>query len=100
MHPSTAVPNTRPLPPDPSTYLYARERAAELRERLGLLTEEDLMFLLSVSDSTLQQWRMSGAGPRYAKLGKTIFYRVDDVQTWISGNCWNSTADGRNATAV
>lgn len=64
---------------------------ADLRRELDLYTEADLMAMLGVSQATLQEWRMKGSGPRYAKLGKSIFYCKADVSTWISDNVFTST---------
>lgn len=63
----------------------------ELRRTLGLLTEADLMSALSVSQATLQEWRMKGLGPDFAKLGKQVFYREIDVNAWINNSIFTST---------
>ena len=60
----------------------------EIRKQLGLLTEEELAAALGNSPSTLELWRGSGSGkgPAWVKLGKRIFYRLQDVENWIRGN--------------
>jgi predicted DNA-binding transcriptional regulator AlpA len=64
----------------------------DLRHELNLYTEANLMAMLGVSQATLQEWRMKGSGPRFAKLGKSIFYRKSDVMLWINDNIFTTTA--------
>lgn len=59
---------------------------AYVRKCLNLLTDEELAQALDVTTATLQTWRCSGLGPPYAKLGKTVFYRLESVYTWIMDN--------------
>ena len=47
--------------------------------------------MLGMKSWTLQQWRMKGIGPAYTKLGKSIFYRVDDIKIWIEANVTSCT---------
>lgn len=55
----------------------------ETRQKLGLLTPEELAVTLEVTPTTLQTWRCEGKGPRFIKLGKGVFYRFADVKEWI-----------------
>ena len=58
-----------------------------------MLTEEEMAAMLSLSSvSTLATWRSQGKGPSYAKLGKSVFYMVDDVADWIIENTINPEA--------
>ena len=56
----------------------------ETRQKLGLLTPEELAVTLKVTTTTLQTWRCEGQGPQYIKLGKQVFYRLIDVKDWIN----------------
>ena len=67
------------------------DRANELRNMVGLLTEADLIAMFNVSEHTLQAWRVAGTGPKYCKLGKTVFYRKADVADWINDNIHTRT---------
>jgi hypothetical protein len=51
---------------------------------LGLMTPEDLSLALDVNTHTLMTWRREGKGPDFTRLGKAIFYRRDDVLSWIA----------------
>lgn len=69
------------------------ENAERARAKLGMLTEEEMAAALSLSSvSTLATWRSQGKGPSYAKLGKSVFYMVDDVADWIIENTINPEA--------
>ena len=54
------------------------------RQKLGLLTPDELSLTLEVSINTLQTWRCEGRGPRYIKLGKQVFYRFAELQDWVN----------------
>lgn len=38
--------------------------------------------MLRVPASTLRYWRQTKQGPRYAKIGKKVNYRRQDVEAW------------------
>jgi len=57
-----------------------------LRGQMGLVTEAELAAMLGITDHTLQYWRTNGGGPRYVKLGKTVYYRTVDIKRWIDAN--------------
>jgi predicted DNA-binding transcriptional regulator AlpA len=37
---------------------------------------------LGLSTSTLEKWRVSGAGPRYCKHGRSVRYLRADLDAW------------------
>lgn len=39
--------------------------------------------LVGITVSTLQKMRMRGEGPRYAKIGRLVRYRPEDLQAYI-----------------
>lgn len=61
----------------------AGKPAQETRDLLTLLTPEDLSWALEVNAHTLAVWRAKGVGPAYVKLGRQVFYQLDDVYDWI-----------------
>ena len=67
----------RPLPLDPGAML----NTAQAADRLGLTT------------SALERWRVKGGGPRYAKLGSAVRYRLADLDEWIAANTGHSTSE-------
>jgi predicted DNA-binding transcriptional regulator AlpA len=58
----------------------------ELRTRLGLITEEELAEMLDNKVETIRAWRSEKFGPKWTKLGKSVFYRAQDVTDWINAN--------------
>ena len=82
----TAAPKADP--PDPyAEYLTEIDaRSLALRDRFGLLSENDLSALLGVDPHTLTVWRSKKLGPTVVKLGRGVFYRRADVDAWIAQN--------------
>jgi predicted DNA-binding transcriptional regulator AlpA len=46
-----------------------------------------------LSTSTLAKLRLTGNGPIYAKLGRRVVYRIDDLETWIESHRFKSTSE-------
>jgi predicted DNA-binding transcriptional regulator AlpA len=46
-------------------------------------TQEEAAVLIGVKPTTLAMWRHKGKGPRYLKIGRSCFYRVSDIETWL-----------------
>lgn len=49
---------------------------------VALNTHEAATYL-GLSAPTLHRWRAAGTGPRYAKLGGAVVYRVVDLDSWL-----------------
>ena len=47
------------------------------------LTEREAASYVALSSHTLRAWRARGGGPVYHKLGRSIRYRVADLDTWL-----------------
>lgn len=55
-----------------------------------------------LSKQTLERYRVSGEGPRFAKLGKSggtaaVRYRQTDLDDWIAGRLVRSTSEASAA---
>lgn len=48
-----------------------------------LLTSAELGHRLGKSPGALAQWRYLGVGPRFIKAGKSVRYRLSDVESWL-----------------
>ena len=48
-----------------------------------LLTPPEAAEFLSVSLSCLAKWRCYGTGPAYCRAGRSIRYRVVDLERWL-----------------
>ena len=48
---------------------------------------------LCLSKSTLEKLRLTGGGPRYAKLGKIVTYALPDLAAWAAERTRTSTSE-------
>ena len=54
-------------------------------EQGNLLDERQVASILSVSVSTLRNWRWRGEGPAFIKVGsRLVRYRPDDLQAFVN----------------
>lgn len=54
-----------------------------LEEPLAFLNEHQLADLLCQSVRTIQKWRVTGYGPPYYKIGRSVRYRRSEVIAWV-----------------
>lgn len=65
-----------------------------------LITEQQAADLFGLSVKTLRNWRLSGAGPSYLKIGRSVRYCVSDITAWLETCRRSSTSDeGGGASA-
>jgi hypothetical protein len=57
-----------------------------------LLDPKEAARELKCSDSTLAKKRLSGAGPRFVKIGALVRYRRRDLLDYIANNIRRSTS--------
>jgi hypothetical protein len=69
---------------------FTDEHATQLRTGFSLLSPADLAALLALDERTLAVWRSQKRGPDFVKLGRAVFYRREDVATWIGLNVVNT----------
>jgi len=69
--------------------------ASEVKERMGV---DDAAKHLGLAASTLNKMRGEGRGPRYIRLGGRVFYRRQDLDSYIERSVVE-TADSRVAAA-
>lgn len=83
---STATPPTIPnTPPLPDALLVTREAAAYLR----------------TSERAMEQWRASGNGPRWVRVGpRRVVYRASDLVAWVAANAHTSRAAEMQGSAA
>jgi hypothetical protein len=48
---------------------------------------------LKCSASYLEKSRVSGGGPRFIKIGKSVRYKIEDLDMWASGRTFASTSE-------
>ncbi|MER9104428.1 helix-turn-helix domain-containing protein [Mesorhizobium sp. M0848] len=59
----------------------------------ALLRPPQAAKVLKVRPKTLANWRVSGMGPAFTKLGGAIVYRYSDLQAFIAKGSRSSTSD-------
>lgn len=50
------------------------------------IDERQLSERIGIECTTLQNWRWSGKGPRYVKVGRLVRYNLADVLAWLAAN--------------
>ena len=60
-----------------------------------LLSESQTAQFLGVSIGALRKWRNQGSGPRFAKIGRLIRYRVGHLNEWVDSHTLPKTPDSR-----
>ena len=60
----------------------------------NLLDERQAAIRLGVSVRTLQQWRVIGGGPSFAKIGRCVRYRPCDLTDYVTSNLRAHTSEG------
>ena len=58
-----------------------------------LLTQKEVASQLGISERTLERHRITGTGPRWARLGRLVRYRVSDLEQWVEASLRTSTSD-------
>ena len=58
-----------------------------------LYTTNELAEHLETNQGTLANWRTSGIGPRFVKVGASVRYREADVEDWLESRSAVTTAD-------
>ena len=60
-------------------------RPARRLENRGYVDTREAAEQLGLSPSTLERYRITGAGPRYYRFGGCVRYRGDDLEAWAAG---------------
>lgn len=68
---------------EPVKLRSTRSAAAVPGMRQPLLHVEDVAEYYGVPVATLYQWRHRGIGPKSAKIGRHVRYRVEDVDAYF-----------------
>jgi Helix-turn-helix domain len=61
----------------------AAERAKKRHDTLGLYTTKEVADMFGFDERTMAIWRSKSVGPRYTKLGKAVYYKLEDITNWI-----------------
>jgi len=58
-----------------------------------LINEEGAAKLLTIKPKTLQAWRVNGGGPPFIKIGRSVRYRMKDLEEFMNGGIRRSTSE-------
>ena len=61
------------------------------------LRTADAAGYCGMAKSTLEKLRVTGGGPPYLKIGRTVVYNVADLDEWLATKRRSSTSDGEQA---
>jgi predicted DNA-binding transcriptional regulator AlpA len=64
---------------------------------MTLLTQREAASFLQLSERTLERFRVAGLGPKFVRVGRSIRYRLTDIETFIASRVVSSTSEGRAA---
>ena len=59
----------------------------------SLITPDTLADRLGVQRRTIDEWRITGRGPKYIRIGKAVRYRPAAVDEWLLEQERRSTAE-------
>lgn len=57
-----------------------------------LLTTEEAAEYVRMGRQTLNKWRHLKVGPSYVKLGRSVFYKVADLDAFVSASSVSTEA--------
>jgi len=55
---------------------------------------------LSLSPQRLARLRLEGGGPTFCRAGRSILYRVEDLDRWLNSSLRSSTSDVGSTQAM
>ncbi|MEU4014893.1 helix-turn-helix domain-containing protein [Microbacterium sp. NPDC028030] len=59
----------------------------------SLISPATLADALGTTERTLSEWRIRGYGPSYLRVGRTVRYRPEAVDSWLLAQERKSTAE-------
>ena len=74
---------------------FPREPVMSTIERRYLDTEQAAAYIL-LSPATLVRMRITGEGPRYAKVGRRVIYAIEDLDAWVEERKQSFTGEAPN----
>lgn len=60
-----------------------------------LLNTQQAAAFLTLAPITLAEWRLTGKGPRFSKIGRSVRYRLDDLKAWLESRTFGNTAEAK-----
>jgi predicted DNA-binding transcriptional regulator AlpA len=60
---------------------------------MTLSSQRQAALAMHVSERTLERWRVAGDGPKHVRLGRSIRYRLTDIEAYIASRVVSSTSE-------
>ncbi len=67
---------------------------------VAIMRPKEVAAYTGLSESRLAKLRMSGEGPQFLKIGKTVLYLRGAIDEWLAQQMRTSTADPVSEVAV
>lgn len=64
-----------------------------------MLTTAEAADYLRLSSTYLNKMRVTGSGPTFVKLGRSVRYREADLEAWVAARCFVSTSAAQRGGA-
>ena len=65
-----------------------------------LVDTKKAAVIVNQSESQLNKLRLTGQGPEYVKLGRSVRYEVEALERWIASRRRSSTSDKHQQIAA
>ena len=65
----------------------------QTKNPLGLIDQTQLAEWLGKSEAWAERSRWDGSGPPFVKIGRSVMYRVEDVEAWLESNLRTCSSD-------
>jgi hypothetical protein len=65
----------------------------------SMLNENELAFRWGISVRTLRNRRVTGGGPTFVKLGRSVRYRVEDVEAFEGARLFSNTSQSSSSSS-
>jgi excisionase family DNA binding protein len=59
------------------------DETVDVLRKKGLLSPTQLAEYIGVPVDTVYIWNQRGSGPKFARVGKHVRYRLTDVESWL-----------------
>lgn len=59
----------------------------------SLITPTTLAARLGTTERSLSEWRITGRGPKFIRIGRSPRYRPEAVDEWLLAQEYTSTSD-------
>jgi excisionase family DNA binding protein len=60
-------------------------------------TNNEAAMYLGLGRQTLPKFRLTGGGPPFLKIGRSVRYALEDLDAWAKGHRRRSTSEGSEA---